>query len=180
MWRAIVVAICFENVAAHTEQVHSHLRAAGMNEDANSCVEDFKGATFDDRCDAALNYMNTQYAVLVNATTVQAKQVPEEPTKCEKIEKELAKLEEMKKKCDKPNGDLKAGGWPDDMKVKSEGRGDTCWKDLKYHLPKYIEHYKKLHKENKCDEEKPKPEPAAPKSSSAQTHLLWAACALMV
>merc|ERR1719191_2123023 len=114
--------------------------------------------------------MTNTYAVLVNTT---AAQVPEkEPTKCEKIEKELAKLEEMKKKCDTPNGDLKAGGWPDDMKVKSEGRGDTCWKDLKYHLPKYIEHYKKLHKKHKCDEEKPKPEaPPPPKSSSSNKHL---------
>merc|ERR1719333_839451 len=113
-----------------------------------------------------------------------AKQVPDpdsglrekEPTKCEQIEKELKKLEEMKKKCDTPNGDLKAGGWPDHMKVKSEGRGDTCWKDLKAHLPKYIEHYEKLHKKHKCDEEpKPKLEakPEAPKSSSAQGHLRW-------
>merc|ERR1719271_637095 len=77
--------------------------------------------------------------------------------KCDKINAELEKMENMKTRCEKSRDDGNQGG--SGVTPGVHGSSETCWPRMKDYLPKYIEHLKKLHAENKCKPKEKKEHP---------------------
>eukprot|EP00746_Dinoflagellata_sp_MGD_P167187 gnl/MRDRNA2_/MRDRNA2_97617_c0_seq1.p1 gnl/MRDRNA2_/MRDRNA2_97617_c0~~gnl/MRDRNA2_/MRDRNA2_97617_c0_seq1.p1 ORF type:complete len:146 (+),score=34.80 gnl/MRDRNA2_/MRDRNA2_97617_c0_seq1:94-531(+) len=114
--------------------VRSHAYLRSVNNTANS--------TSVDQCMAVSGFVSCD-ALIAHAKTDFVVDLKDEKVCCKKINAELQKMENMKIRCEKNIADGNQGGGV-------HGGSETCWPRLKEHLPKYLEHLKKLHKENKC------------------------------